>query len=139
MPITKSTRLTAVDWRTRRALLAHGSLCSTQRSTTSSGYTSLNMVRLTCSQTLSSIAISRHLYIESSCVFDFLAFCQKGAFLSTFSPFWLKGDGLSTRPPPCPTSAPCPYSTEADVYHHSPIRLAPFIRAFCLLRSQLVP
>src|SRR5216683_4810251 len=34
----------------------------------------------------------------------------------------------STRPPPCPTSAPCPYRTEADICHHSPIRSAPFIK-----------
>src|SRR5216683_2759823 len=34
----------------------------------------------------------------------------------------------STRPPPCPTSAPCPYRTEADIPNHSPIRLSKIIR-----------
>src|SRR5260370_31463376 len=34
----------------------------------------------------------------------------------------------STRPPPFSTSTPCPYRTEADVCHHSPIRSSTFIR-----------
>ena len=34
----------------------------------------------------------------------------------------------STRPPPCSTSTPCPYRTEADIPNHSPIRLAKIIR-----------
>src|SRR5439155_5287512 len=40
--------------------------------------------------TLSSTSISRNLYIESSLVFCFLVVCQIGAFLSFFSPLWLK-------------------------------------------------
>jgi len=34
----------------------------------------------------------------------------------------------STRPPPCSTSTPCPYRTQADIPTHSPIRLAKIIR-----------
>jgi hypothetical protein len=34
----------------------------------------------------------------------------------------------STRPPPIPTSAPCPYRTEADVSCYYPIRLSKIIR-----------
>src|SRR5712692_9083650 len=34
----------------------------------------------------------------------------------------------STRPPPCSTSTPCPYRTQADLPNHSPIRLAKIIR-----------
>src|SRR2546430_15157393 len=69
--ITNSTRAKAVLARTRRALLDQGSLCCTQRSITSGGYTSLSMVILTCSHTLSLTSISRHLYIESSWLFSF--------------------------------------------------------------------
>src|SRR6266566_3565259 len=83
--ITNSTRLKAVLSRTRRTLVFHGSLCCTHRSITSRGYTSLSIVILTCSHTLSSIVISRHLYIESSFVFCFLVVCQMGAFLSSGS------------------------------------------------------
>src|SRR2546421_5882371 len=92
IPITNSTRAKAVLSRTRRALLDHGSLCCTQRSITSLGYTSLSIVMLTCSHTLSSTSIARNLYIESSLGFSlcFLALCQMGAFLSSFSPLWLK-------------------------------------------------
>jgi hypothetical protein len=34
----------------------------------------------------------------------------------------------STRPPPCSTSTPCPYRTQADIPNHSPIRLSKIIR-----------
>src|SRR5438128_8747993 len=85
--ITNSTSAKAVLSRTRRTLVHHGSLLCTHRSITSLGYTSLSMVMLTCSHTLSSTSISRHLYIESSLLLDFLVVCQMGAFLSSFSPF----------------------------------------------------
>src|SRR6266566_5808883 len=88
--ITNSTRLKAVLSRTRRTLVFHGSLCCTHRSITSCGYTSLSMVMLTCSHTLSSTVISRHLYIESSFEIGFLAVCQMGACLSAVPSFWLK-------------------------------------------------
>src|SRR6266566_7992654 len=88
--ITNSTSAKAVLSRTRRTLVDHGSLCCTHRSITSLGYTSLSMVILTCSHTLSSIVISRNLYIESSLLFCFLAVCQIGAFLSAFPSFCLK-------------------------------------------------
>jgi hypothetical protein len=88
--ITNSTRLNAVLNRTRRTLVFHGSLCRTHRSITSRGYISLSMVILTCSHTLSSIVISRNLYIESSFVFSFLVVCQMGAFLSSGSSWFLK-------------------------------------------------
>src|SRR5216684_1322255 len=68
IPITNTTRAKAVLARTRRALVDQGSLCCTQRSITALGYTSCSIVRLTCSQTLSSTSISRNLYIESSLV-----------------------------------------------------------------------
>src|SRR2546421_7309657 len=92
MAMTNSTKANAVESRTRRALLDQGSLCCTQRSITSLGYTSLSIVILTCSHTLSSSSIARNLYIESSLGFSlcFLALCQMGAFLSSFSPLWLK-------------------------------------------------
>src|SRR5438552_11242556 len=67
--ITNNTNVKAVLSRTRRALLDQGSLCCTQRSITSLGYTSPNIVRLTCSHTLSSTSISRNLYMESSLFF----------------------------------------------------------------------
>jgi len=35
----------------------------------------------------------------------------------------------STRPPPCSTSTPCPYRTQADIPNHSPIRSSKFIRS----------
>src|SRR5271165_5138585 len=73
--------------RTRRTLVFHGSLCCTHRSITSRGYTSLSRGILTCSHTLSSIVISRNLYIESSLLFSFLVVCQIGAFLSSFPSF----------------------------------------------------
>src|SRR6266496_1699286 len=85
--ITKSTSANALLSRTRRTLVHHGSLLCTHRSITSWGYTSLSMVILTCSHTLSSIVISRHLSIESSLVFCFLVVCQMGAFLSAFPSF----------------------------------------------------
>src|SRR5207247_2649086 len=87
--ITNITKAKAVLSRTRRTLLDQGSLCCTQRSITSLGYTSLSIVMLTCSHTLSSTSISRNLYIESSLGFSFcfLALCQIGSFLSSFSPF----------------------------------------------------
>src|SRR5271165_4307067 len=87
MAITNSTRLKAVLSRTRRTLVFHGSLCCTHRSITSRGYTSLSRGILTCSHTLSSIVISRNLYIESSLLFSFLVVCQIGAFLSSFPSF----------------------------------------------------
>src|SRR5256714_2181842 len=89
IPITNNTRANAVQRRTRRALVDHGSLSCTQRSMTAVGYTSLSVLMLTCSHTLSSSSISRHLYIESSLLFSlaFLTVCQMGAFLSSFSPF----------------------------------------------------
>src|SRR6266852_2621705 len=92
IPITNTTRVKAVLSRTCRTLLDQGSLCSTHRSITSVGYTSLSIVILTCSHTLSSTSISRNLYIESSLGFSlcFLVVCQIGAFLSCFSLFWLK-------------------------------------------------
>src|SRR5229473_3404256 len=90
MAITNSTRAKAVLARTRRALVDQGSLCSTHRSITALGYTSLSIVMLTCSHTLSSTSSSRNLYIESSLFFCFLVVCQIGAFLSSLSPFWLK-------------------------------------------------
>ena len=34
----------------------------------------------------------------------------------------------STRPPPFPTSAPCPYRTRTNVFSHYPIRSSKFIR-----------
>src|SRR5438876_4144347 len=89
MAITNITRAKAVLARTRRALVDQGSLWCTHRSITSLGYTSLSIVMLTCSHTLSSTSISRHLYIESSLFFCFLVVCQIGAFLSSLSPFWL--------------------------------------------------
>src|SRR5260370_31628050 len=67
--ITNITRAKAVLSRTRRTLVDQGSLCCTHRLITSVGYTSLSIVILTCSHTLSSIAISRNLYIESSLFF----------------------------------------------------------------------
>src|SRR5207248_8139167 len=81
--ITNKTKVKAVLSRTRRAFVDQGSLCCTQRSITSLGYTSLSMVRLTCSHTLSSTSISRHLYMESSLFFSFsfLVVCQIGSFL----------------------------------------------------------
>src|SRR5437667_12723277 len=85
--ITNSTSAKAVLNRTRRTLLHHGSLCCTHRSITSLGYTSPSIVILTCSHTLSSIVISRNLYIESSLLFCFLVVCQIGAFLSSFPSF----------------------------------------------------
>src|SRR6266702_5495371 len=85
--ITNSTSVNAVLSRTRRALVHHGSLLCTHRSITSLGYTSLSIVMLTCSQTLSSIVISRHLSIESSLLLCFLGVCQIGAFLSAFPSF----------------------------------------------------
>src|SRR5437588_11398635 len=88
--ITNKTRLKAVLSRTRRTLLDQGSLCCTQRSITSLGYTLFSMVMLTCSQTLSSTSISRNLYIESSLLFAFWHYARFGAFLSCFSSFWLK-------------------------------------------------
>src|SRR5258708_32253919 len=64
---------------------------------------------LTCSHTLSSISISRNLYIESSWlfVFCFLAVCQMGAFLSSFSPF-----GLSEMY--CPLRSPLLYTERLE-------------------------
>src|SRR6266566_6552486 len=88
--ITNTTRLNAVLSRTRRTLVHHGLLCCTHRSITSLGYTSLSMVMLTCSHTLSSISISRHLSIESSLLLCFLGVSQIGAFLSAFPSFCLK-------------------------------------------------
>src|SRR5947208_10687570 len=89
--ITNKTKVKAVLSRTRRAFVDQGSLCCTQRSITSLGYTLLNIVMLTCSHTLSSTSISRNLYIESSLCFScyFLVVCQIGAFLSCLSPFFL--------------------------------------------------
>src|SRR6266704_4845367 len=83
--ITNSTSAKAVLSRTRRTLLHHGSLCCTHRSITSLGYTSLSIVMLTWSHTLSSIVISRNLYIESSlCVF-LSGSMPDGSFLVCFS------------------------------------------------------
>src|SRR6266566_4339800 len=83
MAITNNTSVKAVLSRTRRTLVDHGSLSCTQRSITSLGYTSLNIVMLTCSHTLSSTSISRNLYIESSLgvSFSFLVVCQIWSFL----------------------------------------------------------
>jgi hypothetical protein len=44
----------------------------------------------------------------------------------------------STRPPPIPASAPCPYRTRANVARDSPIRLSKFIRTRATLVTAFV-
>src|ERR1700730_8602420 len=44
----------------------------------------------------------------------------------------------STRPPPVPASAPCPYRTRADVSRNYPIRLSNIIRTGLRLLPSLV-
>src|SRR5947209_2027769 len=90
--ITNNTRVNAVLSRTRRTLVDQGSLCCTQRSITALGYTSLSMVMLTCSHTLSSISISRNLYIESSLLFlcAFWQYARSELSCLLFPSFWLK-------------------------------------------------
>src|ERR1700730_7776703 len=98
IPITNNTRAKAVLARTRRALVDQGSLCCTHLWITSLGYTSLSIVMLTCSHTLSSTSISRHLYMESSLVFllsgilpDLELSCLVFPLLALSEMYWAQG------------------------------------------------
>src|SRR5258708_10636014 len=112
---------------------------------------------LTCSHTLSSISISRNLYIGSSWlfVFCFLAVCQMGAFLSSFSPFglsemyWPQGlpllytERLTTpvysRGGACPRPGTAPITPKVRAYGASPCGCPGMAKALVVVNLNNLP
>jgi hypothetical protein len=88
LSITYRTSATIVLARIRCALLDQRSRCLLHILRNHCvRHTSRTIVRRTCSQTVSSISIWRHLSIERSLFFCFLMLCQIRALLSYLSPF----------------------------------------------------